>query len=465
MTTSYEDNVFETTVTTGTGSYTPAGAVPGARTFLASYGATTVNNIPYVCRDTSNYEVGLGTWNGTTLARTVVLRSSNSNAAVNWGSGTRNLFVAISATLTPYFFKATDIASASTVNLASALGGLVHITGTTTITAFSSAVVGATVVVVFDGSLTITHNATSLILPNGLNIRTKTGDTLILVSEGSGNWRAVYTFPSYFKAADIASATTVDLTLAIGGLVHITGTTTITGFTTAPAGSIAHVIFDGVLTFTHNATSLILPPAANITTAAGDYALMISEGSGNWRCVTYQSRKVPYYRSDSDVYLVPTGCVFPFAGSSSPTGYLLCDGSNVSRTTYAALFAIIGTTYGAGDGSSTFALPDMRGRSVFGKDNMGGSAANRLTNAVSGGVAGTTLGATGGTQSETLSEAQIPAHSHNISIYNRSSPYASSASDQSAMASGGTLNTTLTGGGQAHNNVPPAIVLNYIIKT
>lgn len=89
------------------------------------------------------------------------------------------------------------------------------------------------------------------------------------------------------KGADIASATTTDLG-AVEGLMHdITGTTTITGFGTVRAGIWKIIKFEGALTLTHNATSLILPGAANITTADGDTAIVISEGSGNWRCVAY----------------------------------------------------------------------------------------------------------------------------------------------------------------------------------
>lgn len=85
-----------------------------------------------------------------------------------------------------------------------------------------------------------------------------------------------------------ASATTVDLgAIATGNYGHITGTTTITGFGTVAAGIERTLVFDGALTLTHNATSLILPGGANITTAAGDAAVMVSEGSGNWRCKSY----------------------------------------------------------------------------------------------------------------------------------------------------------------------------------
>lgn len=89
------------------------------------------------------------------------------------------------------------------------------------------------------------------------------------------------------KGSNIASAGTTDIAAATANFVHITGTTTITALGTAQAGAQRIVVFDGILTLTHNGTSLILPTAANITTAAGDTAFMVSEGSGNWRCVAY----------------------------------------------------------------------------------------------------------------------------------------------------------------------------------
>lgn len=76
---------------------------------------------------------------------------------------------------------------------------------------------------------------------------------------------------------------------------------------------------------------------------------------------------------------IPSGMLAPFAGTSAPSGWFLCYGQTVSRTTYAALFTAIGTTYGTGDGSTTFNLPDLRGRTIAGVDDMGGSAASRLT--------------------------------------------------------------------------------------
>lgn len=106
---------------------------------------------------------------------------------------------------------------------------------------------------------------------------------------------------------------------------------------------------------------------------------------------------------------IPAGAYIPFGGSTAPAGWLLCYGQAVSRTTYAALFAAIGTAHGTGDGSTTFNVPDLRGRVPAGKDNMGGSAASRLTTAGSG-VDGATLGAVGGAETHTLTTAQMPAH-------------------------------------------------------
>lgn len=94
---------------------------------------------------------------------------------------------------------------------------------------------------------------------------------------------------------------------------------------------------------------------------------------------------------------VQVGSQMPFAGSVVPAGWLLEYGQAVSRTVYALLFAQIGTAYGVGNGTTTFNLPDRRGRASIGKDDMGGVAANRVTLAGSG-INALVLGATGGSQ-------------------------------------------------------------------
>jgi phage-related tail fiber protein len=99
---------------------------------------------------------------------------------------------------------------------------------------------------------------------------------------------------------------------------------------------------------------MILPGASNLTTAPNDVGVFQSLGSGNWKCVSYTQA--------ASLGGVPAGTIINVAMSSAPAGYLKANGDAVSRTGYAALFAAIGTTFGVGDGSTTFNLPDLRGR-------------------------------------------------------------------------------------------------------
>lgn len=158
--------------------------------------------------------------------------------------------------------------------------------------------------------------------------------------------------------------------------------------------------------------------------------------------------------------VVPLGVVWDFTGPSAPSGFVFPFGQAVSRTTYAAYFALVGTTYGAGDGSTTFNVPDLRGRVSAGKDDMGGTSADRLTNQTNG-IDGDTLGAVGGAETHTLTVAQMPAHSHTLTVYN-SDPAGGVAADGSGGATANP-NTSSVGGGGAHNNVQPTIVMNKIL--
>jgi microcystin-dependent protein len=107
-------------------------------------------------------------------------------------------------------------------------------------------------------------------------------------------------------------------------------------------------------------------------------------------------------------YSVPLGGMLPFIGSAAPnSSFVFPFGQAISRTTYATLFTLVSTAYGAGDGSTTFGLPDFRGRVLAGKDDMGGSTAGRLTGS---GIVGTTLGATGGAPTQTLLTANLPPY-------------------------------------------------------
>jgi microcystin-dependent protein len=169
---------------------------------------------------------------------------------------------------------------------------------------------------------------------------------------------------------------------------------------------------------------------------------------------------------------VPSGAMVDYAGASAPTGWLLCYGQAVSRTTYAALFAAISTAYGVGDGSTTFNVPDLRGRIGAGKDDMGGSAASRLT-ATTMTANGTTLGAVGGGQTHTLVSGEMPAHTHTQDAHTHSGGVAAGSgvggnggSWISGPANVGSTTATNqnAGSGGAHLNVQPTIIVNKIIK-
>jgi len=161
-----------------------------------------------------------------------------------------------------------------------------------------------------------------------------------------------------------------------------------------------------------------------------------------------------------------SGMLMPYAGATAPTGWLLCYGQAVDRTTYADLFAVVGTTYGAGDGSTTFDLPDLRGRVVAGKDDMGGTSANRLTSSANGDLNGDGLGNSGGSQTHTLALTELP----NSYYWNSNALAASNRLDNHANSNYTARlpdfnNNTTQGGGGAHNNVQPTFILTYIIKT
>lgn len=158
----------------------------------------------------------------------------------------------------------------------------------------------------------------------------------------------------------------------------------------------------------------------------------------------------------------PIGSIMAFAGATAPAGWAICDGAEVSRVTNAGLFALIGTTYGVGDGSLTFNLPDLFGKFPLGR-----------------GGAGYPLGDSGGAASVALTTNQLPAHTHgsagahNHDVSARATAGTTPGSQAVSAATGaGTLTTTTdgahthasVGGGDAHENMPPYTVIIYIIR-
>jgi len=195
--------------------------------------------------------------------------------------------------------------------------------------------------------------------------------------------------------------------------------------------------------------------------------------------------------------VMPIGTLLPYAGTTSPDTniYLLCDGQAVSRTTYADLFTVVSTSFGVGDGSTTFNVPDLRGRIPMGLDNLGGTPANRVTDANAD-----SLGGAVGSEDHTLTEAELPSHDHSMSSHTHSvNPPSTSVSFGQTIkqnvftyqnsptatgygifagtnltatvnipsftsGSGGGGNTGNAGSGNAHSILQPAMAIGYLIR-
>jgi len=167
---------------------------------------------------------------------------------------------------------------------------------------------------------------------------------------------------------------------------------------------------------------------------------------------------------------IPTATIVPWSSASVPSGFLECDGAAVSRSTYSALFAIVGTTYGAGDGSTTFNTPNLADNVPVGKSGTKSLASTGGANTV------TSTGNVGGsTANATLSTAQLASHSHNVSgpsyVYPSGglglSNYrgGSTGTSSTGSGSGHSHNMSATFSGDATSVLQPYLTIIYIIKT
>jgi microcystin-dependent protein len=169
-------------------------------------------------------------------------------------------------------------------------------------------------------------------------------------------------------------------------------------------------------------------------------------------------------KADFDLQSIPIGGVTQYAGATSPSAnWAICDGTAVSRTTYATLFARIGTTYGVGNGTTTFNLPNVKGKVIAGLD----STQTEFD----------TLGETGGAKTHTLTSAEMPSHTHIQDSHSHNvtwdgvgaaagglSVWGLQGNTNNKGTSGTTATNQNTGGGGAHNNLQPYIVMNYLIR-
>tara|TARA_B100000586_G_scaffold243328_2_gene197691 strand:- start:5051 stop:7117 length:2067 start_codon:yes stop_codon:yes gene_type:complete len=228
------------------------------------------------------------------------------------------------------------------------------------------------------------------------------------------------------QGADVASATALAV-LTDGNYFDVTGTTTITSInTTGGVGTLIKLHFDGALTLTHDATDLILPGGANITTAAGDEAEFIEYATGDYRCTNYSKA------SGAAVVGIPSGVIAMWSGAISaiPTGWVICDGTN--------------------------STPDLTDRFVIHAD------------ADSGGT--NDVGDTGGSHTSgahTLSTSEMPSHTHTYTWKGAGTAYDWWGTGAGYPPPNATLNTGSTGGGGSHTHTatPKYYALAYIMKT
>ncbi|MBI4739052.1 MAG: tail fiber protein [Oscillatoriophycideae cyanobacterium NC_groundwater_1537_Pr4_S-0.65um_50_18] len=168
-------------------------------------------------------------------------------------------------------------------------------------------------------------------------------------------------------------------------------------------------------------------------------------------------------RANLDFFgLVPAGAIFMWPVAVMPTEFLRCDGSEISRTTYSRLFSAIGTAFGAGNGSTTFRIPNLSGRVPLGVGTATGAT----------GATAHTLGQVGGEETHALTTAEMPSHSHVMNpstvLYEGNPPLSCNVNfgGANSLKTAATANapTFPEGGNAGHNNLPPYLGLYYIIK-
>lgn len=314
----------------------------------------------------------------------------------------------------------------------------------------------------------------TLTRPSGNVLASSNAGVLINLPVGNAD---VFTWIDPGDKKTVEGSGNITLTVAdLGNLVIWSGTTTnnlvLPDAATVPINSTVVIRNQGTAAFT------IVPTGTVFSNTGGNLILMpaqtteIIKQSSGWFAYLNSQRIV------GEIMWAPI--------TTQPPGFYWCNGQNVSRTAHSQLFALLGTTFGAGDGSTTFGLPDMRGRALFGKDDMGGTAAGRLTTALSN-VNGALLGATGGSQELAYHNHGItdPGHSHGVTDPGHAHTVAVGGvvgSNYSVLTNGfgsnivsGTnttgisINSGTTGitvqyagvGGSA--NVPPALIMNAFI--
>lgn len=301
-----------------------------------------------------------------------------------------------------------------------------------------------------DGNFSLLHSS-SLLLPDSRNRKVNASDILLFLRESTG----VYRLAAHMEkeggwkgrqAAGVAASATLSVP-ADGDFIQVSGGTTITAVAVASPGVRFQAMFTGTgLNITHNGTSLIAPFARDYRTVPNEIIEFRSLGSGNWVFFSLNGPpdRVGTIISSGD----PTG---------TPPGFLPCDGAAVSRATFSGLWSLVGGIFGAGDGSTTFNVPDERGRTEIMVDG----SAGRVTSASTGGANADTLGGTGGAETHTLTLSETPSNSVNYTaVRNVAGGVCAAGGDKGEQ----TNSLNVGGSNGAHSNTQPWIAVNKYIR-
>lgn len=289
----------------------------------------------------------------------------------------------------------------------------------------------------------------------------------------------------------------------ISGALVSTGTSTAYSVASNQNFDDATDLNNKIVAFTPNVTSGVNPTLA--VDGIGPYPIQSAPNAslpagvlvqGTPYVVIFNQASNAFYLQGfyNNPYSIPLGGMLDYIASTTPSSIFAFPANQaISRTTYSSLFALIGTTYGAGDGSTTFNLPDLRGRVVASPDNMGGFDAGRLSDANSSIASGrNTLGGVGGSVTHAVSQNEMPSHYHDINWSDPGHTHGGNYSNNASLTGtpggsfnviptgnvnipaaytgitftgAGGANTTLASGSSAtHENVQPTILANRILR-
>lgn len=340
------------------------------------------------------------------------------------------------------------VAGAPTLSMPSALTftGKTIAGGTYTSPALTTPTLGVASATTIN-KVTITTPATgsTLTIPDGTTATFQGTDTYVGRATTDTLTNKTLTNPANTTQA-LSDGATVNWDASLGAIATITtaGNRTFAAPTNLKAGG------RYVLTITQDGTGGRTPTFnAVFKTANGTPFPQPQTGAGLATVYAMTSDGTSLFLSNNNV---PSGTLLDYAGASTPAGFLPCDGAAVSRTTYAALFAAIGTTWGVGDGSTTFNVPDFRRRTAVGS---GGSATGTLGNAV---------GNVGGEENHVLTVAELATHSHTIPTQTINLGTGGGSGVNFKVVGSGDV-TDVTGSSGGHNTIQPSAIVLKIIKT